>query len=250
MSTYPVSPRTDLLKWCEAHVPAFNADPEAIGLSPGQAADFALLAHEAAAALVAQEKAQQLALVATRQAQAAFAALQAGAGDAVRSIRAFAELAAEPNAVYASAQIAPPADATPTPPPAKPRRLRVTLEAATGALELSWKATSPRRAGGTAYIIRRRLPGETAFGFLGVTGVKTFVDNTVPAGVEQVQYSVQGQRGAKAGPVSEVLTVAMGAERGKSQNFKTSKSQNEVLGIGPGNGRAALGGRVAGATVA
>jgi hypothetical protein len=212
----------------------FNADPEAIGLSPGQAADFASLAVDAAAALLAQDKAQQAALVATQKVRQAFAALQAGAGDAVRSIRAYAELTTSPNSVYATAQIAPPADATPTPPPAQPRRLRVTLEAATGALELSWKARSPRRTGGTAYIIRRRLPGETAFGFLGVTGVKTFVDETVPAGVEQVQYTVQGQRGAKAGAVSEVLTVAMGVERVKSQNFKTSKSQNEALGIGHG----------------
>ncbi len=210
MSTYPVSPRSDFLEWCQSHAPVFEKNADAIGMTLEQAMKFGSLTGEAAKAILEQEAAQQAARVATRRARDAVAALQAGAGDAVRTIRATAELNSYPNKVYNTAQIAPPADPSPTPPPDKPRRLDVTLVAATGALTLTWKASNPRGTSGTAYVIRRRLPGETAFSYLGVTGEKRFVDETVPTGVERVEYTVQGQRGRRAGPMSEILLVMVG----------------------------------------
>lgn len=210
MSTYPVSPRADFVEWCQAHAPVFAADPDAIGMTAGQAAKFKSVTDAAAKAILAQQEAQQAAAVATQRVRAALADLQAGAGDAVRSIRACAELNSNPNKIYSTAQIPPPADPSPTPAPDQPRRLAVTLVAATGALTLTWKAANPRGTSGTAYVIRRRLPGETAFRFLGVTGEKRFTDETVPAGTERVEYTIQGQRGKRTGPLSEILVVVIG----------------------------------------
>lgn len=210
MSTYPTSPRADFLEWCLSHAPVFEKNAAAIGMTVEQAAKFESLTLEAAKAILDQEKVQNAALVATQRVRDALAALQTGAGDAVRSIRAYAELNANPNNIYNAAQIAPPAEPSPTPAPDKPRQLDVTLVAATGAMTLTWKAANPRGTSGTAYVVRRRLPGETAFSFLGVTGEKRFTDETVPAGAERVDYTVQGQRGRRTGPLSEILVVTIG----------------------------------------
>jgi len=225
MSTYPTTPRADFLQWCEAHAPVFAKQNVDIGLSPEQAGEFESLAKKAAEALLAQTVAQQAAAVATQRVRQAFAALDEGAADAVRNIRAFAQTSAAPESVYNRAEIASPARRSPLPPPARPRQLAITLEAATGALTISWKARQPRGSGGATYFVRRRLPGAAEFAFIGATGIKTFVDTTVPAGAERVEYTVQAQRGNRSGPVSEVLWVALGRVDGKSRNVETSKSQ-------------------------
>jgi|GEM_PF-2745679 len=63
---------------------------------------------------------------------------------------------------------------------------------------------------GTSYLVRRRLPGERAFTLLGVTGQKRFVDETIPAGMRQVEYTVQGQRGKRTGALSQIFFVSIG----------------------------------------
>jgi hypothetical protein len=136
--------------------------------------------------------------------------LGTAAGDAVRSIRAFAGTSAEPAGVYSLAQVPPPASPSPVPPPARPSGLTVRLDAAAGSLTLRWKATNPANARGTTYIIRRKLPGETQFAFIGVAGKKCFVDETLPAGRDSVQYTVQGQRANLSSPVSPIFTVNFG----------------------------------------
>ena len=210
MATYPVTPRPAFLEWCQVHTPVFVAYAAEIGLGKPQAESFGAAVGSAAAALLAAEQARQAALVATQRVEQAFAALTAEAGDAVRSIRAFAGTAPDAGRVYALAQVPPRAAPSPVPPPARPSRLTVRLEAATGSLTLRWRATNPTNARGTSYIIRRRLPGETEFSFVGVSGDKTFVDETLPSGVQSVQYTVQGQRSTLGSPVSAVLTVHLG----------------------------------------
>lgn len=235
MATYSVTPRPAFLEWCQVHAPVFVEQAAEIGLGAGQAGEFNAAAELAAAALLEQEQARQAALVATQRVEQAFAALAARAGDAVRSIRAFAGTAADANRVYALAQVPPPAAPSPVPPPGRPNRLTVALDATTGSLTLRWKANHPASARGTSYIIRRRILDETGrtregipegvgarrdsrtsssrtseFTFIGVSGKKTFTDETLPAGIDSVQYTVQGQRSNLSGPVSPIFTVNFG----------------------------------------
>lgn len=70
---------------------------------------------------------------------------------------------------------------------------------------------------GTSYVIRRRLAGEARFSVIGIAGKKVFVDKTIPGGVAQVEYTVEGQRSNLTGPLSEILTVSFGRE-----NLQTS----------------------------
>lgn len=56
----------------------------------------------------------------------------------------------------------------------------MTLDAATGELALTWKASNPAGISGTSNILRR-LPSEAEFMFIGVTGTKRYVDSTLIA---------------------------------------------------------------------
>ncbi len=210
MATYPTSPRIEFLQWCQEHADTFVDNAAAIGVNPADAEAFSSLTDGTAAAETTQGQAQQAAKVATQQVNQSYDQLRTAAGDIVRSIRAYAELQADPNAVYNTAQIAPPAPPTPAPPPAQPTDLTVALEPQTGELMLMWKATNPTGTQGTSYIIRRKLPGESEFSFVGVSGKKKFVDSTLYAGPDTVQYTVQGQRSDLAGPVSQVFLVSFG----------------------------------------
>ncbi|MBI2756752.1 MAG: hypothetical protein HYX52_08590 [Chloroflexi bacterium] len=210
MGTYPTSPRAAFLAWCQAHAPVFTANAANIGLTPAQATAFVNGVTAAVNAGLAQEQARQDYRVATEETTGAFTDLRGLAGDTVRTIRAFAENAAKPSTVYNLAQIPPPAAPSPAPPPAQPTDLTVELGASSGELTLRWKASNPAGTQGTAYIVRRKLPAEGAFTFVGVTGEKRFVDTTLFAGPDSVQYTVQGQRADSTGPVSEVFTVNFG----------------------------------------
>jgi len=189
------------------------------------------VAAAAQSAVAAQRMAYQAAMVATMAAKDAVRELREQCGSAVRSIRAFADTQPQPNEIYVAAQISQPDAPSPTPPPAQPQRLKVTLGATpgipnsgpngnnlaalantgTGAITLRWKCRNPPGTSNTTYLVRRRLPGEAAFTFIGATGKKAFVDVTLPAGAAHAEYTVQGQRGSRVGRESEIYTMHIGA---------------------------------------
>ncbi len=242
MSTYPVKPRAAFLEWTRVHAPIFFDNHDKIGLRKDQAEALNAAVGAAAAAQLAREAARQAALVAAREARQAFATLALRTGDAVRSIRAFAAASPEADAVYSLAQIPPTAGPSPVPPPGRPSDLSVTLDPSAGSVSLRWKARNPENARGTSYIVRRKLPGEAEFSFVGVAGKKRFVDQTLmfgagardpvtpaasraggilaPAAV--VQYTVQGQRADVTGPVSPIFTVNFGKLPGKNATMVTT----------------------------
>ena len=206
MATFPTAPRSALVEWCQAHEAVFQTHATEIGLTEPQVAAFKAAREAASAALLAQEQAKQARKVATQAADTACTTLRSSAGDTVRLIRAFAESAPDPAKVYGLAQIPPPAQPSPAPPPAKPTDLTVDLDPSGGALTLRWKAANPRGTSGTSYLVRRRLPGESQFAFIGVSGKKMIVDTTLPPGQDSVQYTVQ-PRADVSGPLSLIFTV-------------------------------------------
>ncbi len=210
MATYPRKPRSAFIEWCRVHGTVFSSHAEEIGLSLAEAQGFVDAAALGEQRFLEQKAAQEAARVATQRAAEAIARLEKDAGRLVAKIRAFAGMADAPDDVYAAAQIAPPAQPSPQPPPARPTRLGVSLDPSRGTLTLRWKARNPAGTSGTAYIIRRRLPGESEFSFIGVSGEKWFVDETLVAGARSVEYTVQGQRANSTGPVSPIFTVHFG----------------------------------------
>ncbi|MBX3394666.1 MAG: hypothetical protein KF841_04815 [Phycisphaerae bacterium] len=210
MSTFPTGKRSDFLLWAQAHAPVWEAHAGDIGLTPARAAAFGIAVVKLADAERALEEARQAYLAAAAKAQGACRAATREASEAVQLIRAHGGAAKNPLHVYNLAQIAPPRKRSPAPPPAQPARLAATLDASAGSLTLTWKCSNPAGTSGTNYAVRRRLPGETGFTILGIAGKKTFVDDTLPAGVECVEYTVQGQRADRRGAASPILTVQIG----------------------------------------
>lgn len=221
MASYPTSPRSDFLAWCESHISIFTENAAAIGLTPAQAVAFKNSVLAAQEAGDAQEVAKNAAKNATAASTMKFNALRKSAGDTVRIIKTFAETTDNPG-VYTIAQVPPPQPASSVPPPAKPTEIRVTLDPTTGAPMLTWKAANPVGSAGTSYIIKRRTSTTGEFTFVGVTGSKKFTDNSFFAGPDSVQYTVQGQRSDSAGPVSEILTINFGRVGGGGGNMSIS----------------------------
>lgn len=91
------------------------------------------------------------------------------------------------------------------PPPGTPFDFTVSLMQS-GALELKWKCNNPEGTSGTIYEVRR------AGTFVGATGVRTFVDETLP-GTSPVMYQVTAIRSTSRGNPAQ-FTVTFGTGGG------------------------------------
>jgi hypothetical protein len=199
MSTLP-DRYDELLEFLRYHAARWAADPGAVGLSEEQALLVAQASEEAAAAYQAAYTARLQAETATNTLHAALRDARAAAGQAIRTIRAFAESAPHPIEVYSAASIAPPDDPSPIPAPGTPEYTGCALDPG-GALTIRWKCRNPRGSRNVVYLVQRRTPGgaQQAWTFLGATGVKRFTDESLPAGTPWAEYRITARRGAKEG---------------------------------------------------
>lgn len=192
----PLRPRGPYLDWCQAHSSAFTAHATAIGISAAKATAYAALLSNAIKAVDDAQIAKatyRAAVVSANEAMRALSQNINGTGELVRTIRAFAQSQANPASVYALAQIDPPASPTPMQPPNPATDVAVSIDTATGALVLKWKAS--QSGSGTVYVVKRRINSTGPWLFVGTAGSdKTFVDATLAAGPDSVQYSIQAQR--------------------------------------------------------
>ncbi|MEX2244384.1 MAG: hypothetical protein WD716_11130 [Fimbriimonadaceae bacterium] len=125
---------------------------------------------------------------------------------AVSNIRAYAETQANPNAVYAEANIPPRAEPTPAPAPTAPAEVTVSLNN-TGDCLVAWRAT---RVNGDYWSVWRTLAGEASPVLIGTTGAKSFVDLEVPSGTAWAIYSVFSHRGSAVSDSSEPVQILFG----------------------------------------
>ncbi|GDX99897.1 hypothetical protein LBMAG48_23010 [Phycisphaerae bacterium] len=210
MSTVPSSPRSAVYDWCEARVDPWRTNAANIGISADQALTFATSVSTYATALSEQNKLKAALEAATRTVGESYTAMRRNMTNAITDIRQYAQQQTDPNTVYELSQVPPRAAAGTAPPPGRPFDFSVQLIDDSGAVQLRWKCENPRGTQGTSYIVRRRLPSETAFTFIGVTGEKRFVDNTFVAGPDSVEYTVQAQRADSAGAASSIYTINFG----------------------------------------
>ena len=209
--------RLGKIEWCELRAVAggpWATNAAAIGVV---AADVTLLESRAAAAreaytahLAAQAAAKSatVAYYEAVQTMAAFAMAQ------VSKIRSKAAVDGN-DQPYILAQVPPPATPGPLGPPGTPGDLKVTLNP-DGSLVLKFKCANPVGAHGTIYQIYRKTGAAGAggaFAPVGASGIKKFVDATVPAGVPSVTYRIQAIRSTQAG-VANDFTVNFGVGGG------------------------------------
>lgn len=207
-------------------IDAYDFSVARVGIWSAIASQIGLTAAEVSALEDANEgfsisndnavKARAASKAATETLRVSTSLMRTRLSDAVQKIRLFAEATNNPN-VYALAQIPAPAARTPAPPPAQPTDLNATISP-TGQLTLSFRAVNS--GSGTSFLVRRKLATESNFSFIGTATstrsvVKTFVDDTLPAGSTNMQYIIFGQRGSVRGPDSPIFTVVIGGSAGE-----------------------------------
>ncbi|HSI34788.1 MAG TPA: hypothetical protein VK986_14470, partial [Tepidisphaeraceae bacterium] len=170
-----------------------------IGAAPEVVAELAARVADARAKRVAATTARAAAEAATAQLNMAVDALAALGSDVVKQIRAKA--AVDGDGVYALAMLPRPARPSRVPPPGKPESFAVELRQ-DGSLRLAWTCRNPAGSQGTVYTIARQIGPADVFVTLGTVGVKSFVDDTLPAGAARVTYQVQAIRSTRAGEIA------------------------------------------------
>jgi hypothetical protein len=208
MGTFP-SRRDEFLNWCAAHDPVWTANATLIGMTGAQATAFNKAVDDLQAAILAQEQAKQAAKSATMTTEEREGELRRLATENVQRIRTFAQSTGNPS-VYTLAQVPPVAPPTPVGPPGTPTDFTVALDPQ-GAITVRFKCVNPPNAGGTTYLVRRKLPAQAGFAFFTATGKKNFTDATLPSAIAQAEYVVQALRGDVAGTPSSTLIVRFGA---------------------------------------
>ena len=211
---------SEFVAFAIAHAAVWDLDPTGLGLSAPQVASFTSAVNTASASLAAANAARDASKAATVVLRKDISIARQNAADLIRIIKGYAQTQSNPEAVYAQAQIPPPAAPSPTPAPDKPYNFLVTLNT-DGSVTLSWECDGAAASTGGYFTIKRRLPSETNFTLIGITpGATTevrrpnFTDETVPtaAAAAGVQYIIQGFRGTKPGSPSDAMTVLFGVD--------------------------------------
>ncbi|XVJ60188.1 MAG: hypothetical protein HEQ23_12640 [Tepidisphaera sp.] len=214
--------KVEQVQFCESHWPIWTTNAVAIGLTAAQTLAFKNFTTAARSAFDAAQNAKQAYKAAVTAQDAALRLAVGNAADLIRVIKSFAELTANPDAVYSLAQIPPPATPVPASAPGKPTNIGITL-LPTGAITLAWDADNATASTGGFFSVLRKLPGQAAFTTLGgapgstaETRRMSFTDETIPtsAAASGAQYIIQGQRGTLTGEPSDAVTVQFGVGEG------------------------------------
>lgn len=221
-----VLPRTPIeqILFFETHLPAWKADPQAVGLTDQQVQELSDLADAARAAFNRAASLRSEAHAATGALHGAARALMAKGSTAVLGIKAAARTDAE---VYNLAIIPPPRRGGVTPAPAVPRNLSATISA-NGSLRLTWEGAGPtgtsrgpgaRGGAGLLYLVYRKAPGEADPTLITATNRLSCTDPRPPLirGAETL-YTVQARRGERASIVSAPAVVHLPALTAAASN--------------------------------
>jgi hypothetical protein len=210
MSIVPPS-RLGKIEFYESHIAPWTTNAAGIGLTPAAVTALATLTTQARAAYNAAEAARQAARTATQNFYDKVRALHNGAGagqDMIDAIRLHAQSKNDLN-VYILAQIPAPSAPATTPPPGTPFDFTVGL-LQNGALELKWKCNNPSGTQGTIYEVRRSTTGAGgSMVFVGASGVRSFVDETLPMGSTPTTYQITAVRSTSRGNPAQ-FTVNFG----------------------------------------
>lgn len=209
-TTVPAGDRASLL-FTEDHLAAWSADPASIGLSVEDITAITGTSDSARSGLDDRTAAVAAAKASTITWHAAAETNRDLARELVRKIRFFATQQADPDAVYAAAQIPAPKTPGELPVPAVPTDLNITLDTQ-GRAVLRFESS---RFGGTVWGVQRRtttVQGQTgAWADLTTVLEREFVDGSTPQGMAAVAYRVRAERPSGTSAYSAPATLTIGA---------------------------------------
>lgn len=235
----PVIPVTRLqqIEFSEAHLPVFTAAPTSIGLTASQVSALSALTEQARKDYDAALAARQASKAATEAMYASVGSMRNQLADMVRSIKTFAEASANPGTIYSMAQIPAPLPPSEVPPPGTPFDFKVEI-LQNGALRLTWKCDNPEGASGTIYEVFRGAQGSTP-SYVGSTGIKEFVDDTLPRSAVPISYQFTAVRSTRRGDPA-TLTVSFGVAGGGGGFTINSVQGGEIAAPAPAPGPTTL----------
>lgn len=197
------------IEFYEQRLTDWATSAEQIGLTPQQANDLVGRVAAARNAYNAAQLIRQQSRNATATQTQAVGDLRSFGADLIATIRAFADLQADPTAVFQSAEINPPKPTnTPAPPPVPATDVSATL-LTSGAIRLSWKGTT---ANGTFYDVYRRIGDSGQFTLIGSSATRGFDDNSLPAGTASAAYYCVSRRDQFASDPSTPALVRFGSQ--------------------------------------
>ncbi|HEV7300083.1 MAG TPA: hypothetical protein VGN72_12010 [Tepidisphaeraceae bacterium] len=191
----------------QAHIATWAANAVAMGASAADVTAVQTALTTAVGTLEAQRVAQTAAKSAVQACDQAVARLNALGMVVIEQVRTKARTAGD--GVYTLADLPVPATPAAKGAPGKSTDFTATLNDI-GGLELKWKCPNPAGTSGTIYQIFRLIGESVEPIYIGGAGSKTFVDSTLPAGVQKVTYQIQAVRSTAVGPWA-AFTVKFGA---------------------------------------
>lgn len=198
--------RVERIQFYENHLNAWATNAAAIGLTVQEVADLASLIIAARGSYNAAELARTASKNATQVFYDAVRSMHNGPGagsDIIKKIQNYASSTDDP-AVYTLAEIPAPQPPSEAPAPGQPANLSVEL-LPVGALRLGWTCENPPNTVGTVYELQRSTNGGASFTNIGVSGVRSFIDDTLQSGSFQVQYRITALRSTKRGTTAQFI---------------------------------------------
>lgn len=203
------SSRKEKIEWFEDRLPHWAGDPAAVGLTAPQVASLDALVTKARAAADNAAQARNHARSATTGFHQSTGAMEAEGRALIKTIKAFAEASGDEN-VYVLARVPPPGPREPLGAPGRPHAITIALDS-NGQIQLAWQADNAMTSTGVYFIISRALDGEEGHTILGVSGTKSFTDNSIPLGTARAAYLITPYRGDLAGEPGNQTTVQFGS---------------------------------------
>lgn len=200
--------RVGQLEWFEARINGWLDNAASIGLTTAQVTGLQTLINTARATFTASESARAASKSATMNFYNAMTAMRTPGRAYIAVIKAFAEATNNP-AVYAIAQVEPPAPPTPVPAPDMPGDFSGSV-GPTGFVTLTWSATPSGPTSGVFFLVSRKREGETGFTFVGGTPSLSFIDPAADVCAGAVMYQVRAQRGEQASEWTTPLSFDLG----------------------------------------
>jgi hypothetical protein len=218
--------RSEMIGWFRERIELWTAAGAGIGLTAGQTT--------ALSAAITQAMDDELAAAVARNAAKAATLTAAGSASALRDlgqetldrVRVFARSQPDPNAIYAEANVPPPAAPGPAAPPGTPTDFRAQLNT-DGSIRLTWKAANPSGQAGTVWFVKRKLNNSSVWTEPGAVGEREFTDTTIPSSSGGASYIVQGRRGPALGTASNPFTILFGID-GPGITIAAQYSENEA----------------------
>ena len=154
--------------------------------------------------------AQQAAQTATQRMRKALDKMATMGASIILQVRSKA--ATDGDAIYPLASLPIPAKPSPIAEPGTPTRFDSEMRS-DGSLMLKWKCKNPAGAVGTMYHIERAIGITGPMVWIGTSGEKKFVDESIPAGTASILYQVRAVRSTKVGPQGTHIVHLCGSGR-------------------------------------